>query len=532
MPTKDYQDAHLCGLISIHLIARKRPRNADPDTRKDHAASFTYKVRIGGQDIPVCHKAFLSLHGISKNRVTRLQSSLLVTGMSPKSQQGRHHSRPRKLPDVVKKLVENHINSYQARKSHYSLRDNPQRRYLPEDLTVADMHNHFLEMYQINIPYKSYWSILNTFNIHFGYPRSDTCCLCDSLQQKINAAEDEALKNQYAINKEVHLKKAEAFRKEKKKFVIKAKRGEITCLSFDFMQNLPLPHIPSGPVYYSRQLWYNVFGVHDLSDDSVTIYRYLEHEGKKGANEVTSMLLHAINAMPDNKRHNELVLFSDGCPGQNKNKTMVHFLYCLVHVLRIFSKVTYLFPVRGHSYLPNDQDFALIGTKKKNIKMVEIPEKWDKLILSARKYPSPFNLKELTHQDFFDIRRAVEPIFLKSPKPCLKLQEVRMIMFDKNNRHVNTRTSYYGSWGRHVVVNKIFKENISTLNIPRLYQSPPGIQPAKKKDVLQLVQYLENPEHSQYYQTLFADVPPSQDVETEERNVEIESDDNSDGCED
>lgn len=29
------------------------------------------------------------------------------------------------------------------------------------------------------------------------------------------------------------------------------------------------------------------FGVNDLADDSLTIYRSLEHEGKKGANELT-----------------------------------------------------------------------------------------------------------------------------------------------------------------------------------------------------------------------------------------------------
>lgn len=177
--TKNDQDSHLCGLIAVHLIARKRPRIADQDARKDHVAAYTYKLRIEGTDVPICQKAFLSVHGISKNRLNRLQHSLLETGKSPKSKQGCHNSRPRKFPDSIQHLVENHINSYQARKSHYSIRDNPDRRYLPDDLTVADMHQHFLGLYHINVPYKSYWSIFNTFNIHFGYPRSDTCAICD-----------------------------------------------------------------------------------------------------------------------------------------------------------------------------------------------------------------------------------------------------------------------------------------------------------------------------------------------------------------
>lgn len=530
--SKDEQDSYLCGLIDICPIARKRPRKDEPEARKDHAATYSYKIRSEGIDVPICHKAFLSFHGISKNRVTRLQQSLLLTGNSPKSKQGKHNTRPRMLPDCIKYLVENHINSYQARKSHYSLRDNPHRKYLSEDLSISVMHKHFLELYRINISYKSYWSVFNTFNIHFGYPRSDTCAICDSLQQKLNAATDDESKAQYTAEQNLHLRKAEAFKTEKKKYIMKAKEGRVTCLSFDFMQNLPLPHIPSGPVYYSRQLWFHIFGVHDLSDDSVTMYRYLESEAKKGANEVTSMLLDAINNLPDNKRKDELVLISDGCPGQNKNKTMVQFLYCLVHVLKIFKRVTYLFPMRGHSYLPNDQDFGLIGNKKKKANIVTLPEHWDKVVQDARQHPSPFKLKIMTHEDFFDIRSAVEPLFLKTPKPPLKLQQVRMMLFDQHDIHVNLRKSYYGLWERHIVVNKSYKNTGNTLDIRKLYQSPPGIQPAKANNLRELIQYLENPLHRQYYESLLEGPAPNNNNQAnEESNVDIDDDDNSDGCE-
>lgn len=385
-------------------------------------------------------------------------------------------------------------------------------------------------MYQINVPYKSFWSIFKTFNIHFGYPRSDTCAICDSLEQNILAASDDDTKRQYVLDKTLHLKKAEAFVKEKKRFIMKAKEGKLTCLSFDFMQNLPLPHIQSGPVYYSRQLWYNVFGVHDLSDDSVRVYRYLEHEAKKGPNEVTSMLLDSINNLPDEKMHDELVLLSDGCPGQNKNKTMVQFLYCLVHFLKIFQKVTYVFPIRGHSYLPNDQDFALIGNKKRTTNRAEIPETWDVVVKTARKHPSPFHLKIMTHEDFFDLKSAVEPFFLKMPKPPLKLQQVRMLMIEKDDPHINLRKSYIGPWERHIVRNKPYRLDISTLNLPKLYKTPPGLHPAKKRDVLNLIQYLEDPAHRQYYESLLENLQVSQDQTVE--NVEIDNDDNSDGCED
>ncbi|CAH2000018.1 unnamed protein product [Acanthoscelides obtectus] len=56
--------------------------------------------------------------------------------------------------------------------------------------------------------------------------------------------------------------------------------------------------------------------------------------------------------------------------------------YILVHALRLFKKVTHVFSIRGHSYLPNDQDFALIE-KKKRRNSPEVPEDWDALIQEA-----------------------------------------------------------------------------------------------------------------------------------------------------
>jgi hypothetical protein len=78
------------------------------------------------------------------------------------------------------------------------------------------------------------------------------------------------------------------------------------------------------------------------------MYTYHEGEGTCGQNDVTSMLL---NYLKNNltRDPSELWLFSDGCPGQNKNRVMLHLAYALVHILKIVKVVTHVFPVRGHS---------------------------------------------------------------------------------------------------------------------------------------------------------------------------------------
>ncbi|KAJ4437212.1 hypothetical protein ANN_17347 [Periplaneta americana] len=63
------------------------------------------------EEIPVCLKAFISLHEISCKLVQVLQNSLKSTGMPPKDQRGKHHNHHNKKSDNVFESVLNHIKS-------------------------------------------------------------------------------------------------------------------------------------------------------------------------------------------------------------------------------------------------------------------------------------------------------------------------------------------------------------------------------------------------------------------------------------
>lgn len=293
IPTKNLQDSHLCGLIHVVPIKQRRSRkpqkqvlvqysdSVEDNTAADHehAAHYTYKVRTKQPDannsckeVSVCKKAFLSLHGITPAQLRRLQSSLCECLKSPVDKRGLHKSRPNAIPIEVENLINDHIRSFKPRQSHYSLRHNPNRYYLPETLSVRHMYRLFLEDYKIQVSYKVYWSIFHSkFNIKFGLPRTDTCTICDSFIQKLSAAEnDEKIKATLKAQKELHLRKAKAFYDLKKKWKAKAKAGEAMVVCFDYMQNLPLPHIRDNLAFRCRQLWYYVFGIHNLADDQCT----------------------------------------------------------------------------------------------------------------------------------------------------------------------------------------------------------------------------------------------------------------------
>ena len=69
------------------------------------------------------------------------------------------------------------------------------------------------------------------------------------------------------------------------------------------------------------------FCVHNNADNNAFMYVWPESLAHRGANEVVSCLHHYLS---DLSGFETLFLFSDSCPGQNKNTIIMHYLYSLV----------------------------------------------------------------------------------------------------------------------------------------------------------------------------------------------------------
>lgn len=178
-------------------IKKRRPRKSE-DEAKLRDSSFQYKVRVkrGDQieEIPVCLKAFVSLHGVTRRRVETIQKSLKTSGISPKDQRGKHSTRPKKISAETMTNIINHIKSFKGRSSHFALKKS-KKMYLPEDLSIKKMYNLYQESYSEQATsYELYRKIFNErFNISFGYPRCDTCSTCDEFNVKVKALSNNLL---------------------------------------------------------------------------------------------------------------------------------------------------------------------------------------------------------------------------------------------------------------------------------------------------------------------------------------------------
>ena len=69
------------------------------------------------------------------------------------------------------------------------------------------------------------------------------------------------------------------------------------------------------------------------------MYCWPETLAKRGSDEVVSCLHHFLSRVPASVT--TLFLYSDGCPGQNKNSNVLHYLYSLVSTGK-FVKITHI----------------------------------------------------------------------------------------------------------------------------------------------------------------------------------------------
>ncbi|PSN39943.1 hypothetical protein C0J52_23288 [Blattella germanica] len=204
--------------------------------------------------------------------------------------------------------------------------------------------------------YREYFR--QNYAYRFGRPQIDTCSLCEELKAKLKSPHiNENAQRVARAELEVHFRRSRKFYKSLKEHSSVSQNEHIRSIACDFMQNLPLPNIPVQETFYLRQLLVNVY-----KTGRSIVYLYHEEQGKKGANEVSSFLYHYVqHYIPQSI--NELNLFSDSCPGQNKNHTIVRFCMALTATGR-FQTITHRFPERGHSFLPCDRNFGAFKKKK------------------------------------------------------------------------------------------------------------------------------------------------------------------------
>lgn len=147
------------------------------------------------------------------------------------------------------------------------------------------------------------------------------------MQNLIEGEKDVQSKSNLKTEKDIHLTKAQLFYTDLKELSTRARtHPNIDVLSFDFEQNMPLPHIPCGDVFYKRQLWCFNFCIYSGKTRHSHFFMYDESLAKKRQTEVISFLHYYFqNILQQGVK--TVYLFSNNCSSQNKNNAIHHSIY-------------------------------------------------------------------------------------------------------------------------------------------------------------------------------------------------------------
>lgn len=215
---------------------------------------------------------------------------------------------------------------------------------------------------------------------------------------------------------------------------------------------------------------------------------------------MASTLLKVLNSGVTHKK--QLVLWSDNCAGQNKNRIVIFVLVFLV-LHGVFDTIEYNFLVSGHSFMSCDRDFALIEKRKRVMKAI-VPNDLNDLhkVITSAKYDPPFEVIDMSVHGFWNIKDAADR-FLNTK--ALNISKATRIKVDSKNPTLLLVKETFSEIEAWKAINIIKKgKSIRDLKSAEITLLPPEnrISANKKKALTAMIPYLENPDHNTFYRAL------------------------------
>ncbi|CAF4948439.1 unnamed protein product [Pieris macdunnoughi] len=464
--------------------------------------TLNYSFKINSETVNVCQPFFLRTLDISDKMVrTALKKARRGVGNIPSPDKRGHHIPCNKFSEDNIKFANDHIDSFPKVPSHWCRKDT-KKIYLETILNKEKMYELYkqqcLEKHKKPIGKTSYKELILNKNIGFHKPRKDQCW-CNKYEQ-LTEEEQKAKQEEY----EEHVNRKYYAQEEKTSDKIKAiEDSRSHVCTFDFEAVLYCPLVLGKPVFYKRKLGSMNFTIHNAATKQGYCYFWPEYEGNRGSNEVSTCLYNYISNL-SNVDH--LILFSDCCPGQNRNSVLVAmFNYIITSPDNEIRVIDYKFLEPGHTYMECDNMHSTIERASEYAK-IYIPDDWQNVIRLARK-DNPYNVQVMEHTDFLDfksLRSTIIPNTMKATDgTVLQWANVRWLRFNKNIPHSLFFKYDYWEEFKEVKLKERVTRSAHNSNLAKLYPGQILLKQAKHKDLMEMCRdgtITKN--HNYYYEKL------------------------------
>lgn len=477
-------------LNHVHKIAKKRvTRNIEHSRR-----TFTncYSFTVDGEKRKVCREFFMATINVTDSFI---RSALRKTSSFGALEKNRKRTPHNKLKKDEEKLIHDHILSFPAIKSHYC-RSSTQKKYLDPSLNTSIMYRMYkdlcLEKNIKVVSFEKYRIVFKSYNLGFFKPKKDQCKKCLA-QENLTESQKEEGRKTY----EEHIQKKNMARKERDNDKQKARENsDVLAFNFDLEAVLTTPKGSAGQIFYLRKLAIYNLTVYNLGNQDGVCYLWDETQGKRGSNEIASCIYNYVLSHPETK---EVTMMSDGCGGQQKNSNFSAMCLRLISVHPNLNLINHKFFETGHTEMECDSIHSKIEKKAKFVP-VYTPEGWAQIIRSARMNPRPFQVNNLTFEDFYDFKTLCAEFYNMSKIPwrricwlCYKKEE-QLKIYCKTN---------YNEEFIEIKCSKTYRGRPKNVSLKTAYNSELPISKAKFGDLQKMCRDMTIPKiHHKFYASM------------------------------
>ncbi|CAH1961095.1 unnamed protein product [Acanthoscelides obtectus] len=308
-------------------VQRHRSRTGTREGKR--SVTYIYSLTSKGSKKRVCKRFFLNTLDISQNFVDHALRKTLLGGII-KSDLRKGHIPQNKIPDEIRQGMRD-INRFPFYESHYS-REKSTRKYLECDLNITRMYQLYYDeaLASNTLPAHIgklwlYRDIFNTeFNLSFKMPSNDTCDKCDSFTVKLKDQVDPTQRQVLQSDYDKHIEDAQlrySMKAADKESAKNAKNRKVIMI--DLEKCLATPLLKNSQSFYSLKLWTFNLTIHDSTVNKTFCMMWDETVAGSGGNEVASAVLKWLKVSQLDPQIEELTIWSDNCPSQNRNLMMV-----------------------------------------------------------------------------------------------------------------------------------------------------------------------------------------------------------------
>lgn len=351
---KSWKEQH--AFVDAHT-AKAIPKRKYCTTPKINPRRTFLLKKQNGTIIEVCKTFFLTTLGFVESNDRILHG----TFSDPKiDKRGKHQ----KTPAFDRELLNEHVESFNPSEPHYRREHAPLRRYLPSDVTITMMHQHFCEKYpDKNVSYSLYRAHLKKMNISFATLGNEEFEVCESYKFHKKDTSHDAITQldsscsdceKYAIHHGKYTAARDLYGKHK----LIPQNSTEEYYSADLEKVIMLPRLETFKVaiFCQRLVAYNqTFAPLGKITSELKPLTVIWHDGIAGRKQedIMSAFYEFFLRSRDVTRVN---LWLDNCSAQNKNWLLYSMLVHLVNsdVINTDEIILYYFEP-GHTFMSSDQ---------------------------------------------------------------------------------------------------------------------------------------------------------------------------------